>query len=196
MKHSKLEIELRQYANTVLFEIEFVKGLTYLEKDMKLVLESHKKQVIKEELISTVVGLWLSGPYIVKLFGKFVSFLDSIVKKFNNKGFGGEEMADKIFEFGEKYHHVVMKIFNLVASKFTKDPKKQEEIASVLFYSVLGCTAAMGVGHLTDAIKSAEVHPDIVATAAKTAIKAKELYDGITQGLKAIIPDIIRIIKY
>lgn len=195
MKNSKLEMELRQYAKTVLFEIEFVKGLKYLERDVNRVLEYHKKDIIKEELLSTVVGLWLSGPYIVKLFGKFIGYVESMMQKYLKMGFNGDQLSKKIIEFSEKYHHVVMKAFKFVAGKFTKDPKKQEEVAEVLFYSVIGCLAASGAGHIVDAVSSSHISPDIVAKAAKTAIKAKELYDGVTQGLKAIIPDIISMIK-
>lgn len=195
MKNTKLEMELRQYANTVLFEIEFVKGLKYLERDMTKVLKFSKRQRIDEGL-ETIVGLWLSGPYIVKLFGKFISYLDEIVKKFNNKGFGGEEMSKKVMEFAEKYHHIVMKVFEWVAGKFTKDEKKKEVIAEWLFYGTVAALLASGTGHIVDSISSSNVDSGIIGKVAKTAIKAKEVYDGVTQGLKSIIPDIINYIKY
>jgi len=197
MKNEKLEKALRAKIRRVILEIqlekEFVRGLRILESDVVKELSSKPKI---NEGISTAVGLLLSGPYIVKLFGKFVSFIDGVVKKFNGKGFGGQQLADKIIEFSEKYHEKVMWIFKKVAGMFTKDEHKKEQIASLLFTGVVAALLAHSVGDILTKVQSTLFDTEILTTGMKAAVKAGEVYDGIKKALGAIMPKVVSIAQH
>lgn len=163
------------------------------------ILEEDVRQVSRtrnlNEGIDTIIGLWLSGPYIVKLFGKFVKYLDDIVKKFNDKGFGGEALAKKIIEFADKYHHKVMWIFEKVASKFTKDPKRITQISEMLFTAVIAGLLAVSVGGIVKSVKALSLDAGVFAKSMKAAVKSKEVMKGVQLAINEIIPEITAIAR-
>jgi len=184
----KLNILLEREIRLTMLEVDFVKGLAILESDMVKACRNYKPQV--NEGLSTVIGLWLSGPYVVKLFGKFVSYLDGIAQKYLKKGFGGKELSEKILEFAEKYHHKVMWIFEKVAGKFTKDHDKAEHIAELLYTIVIGALLGQTVGDSFTSITNSGFSADVLAKAAKASVKAGELITGVENAFKAFLPTI------
>lgn len=189
MSNTPIDRIIRHKVRVAIIEVKFVEGISILERDVIRECRNVKNTV--NEGLSSIVGLWLSGPYIIKLFGNFITYMDSIVKKFNKTGFGGEKLGNKIIEFSEKYHHKVMWIFEKVAEKFTKDHQKQKTIAELLFTIVIGALLGHSIGDMVTNIATGSFDSEILTKAAKAAIKAKELYTGVTNAMKIYIPSII-----
>jgi hypothetical protein len=170
------EISMDQYLKSA-FDV--------LERDIKKALDS-KEEVPVKEGIDSIIGLWLSGPYVVKVFGNFLKYLDKVVKHYNKKGIGLEEIAEKIINFSEKYHHFVMKPFELLVSKFTKDKSAGKDLANLMFYTVvLVLLGKLGVD-LGDAIASAKIDSGVVIKAVKAGIKGAEIWEGLALSLKMV----------
>lgn len=171
---------------------QLMSAFNILESDVK---RYEYKQTRLNEGIDSIIGLWLSGPYIVKLFGKFVNYLNDVVKKFNKKGFGGDVLAQKIIQFADRYHHKVMWIFEKVAGKFTKDPKRIEQIAELLFTAVIGGLLAFSVGGIVKTVKSLTFDSSTIVQTMKAAVKSKELMKGVQLAIEEIIPEITAIAR-
>jgi hypothetical protein len=193
MNKKKLDILLEREIRLAVLEVEFVRGFAILENDMVKVCRSYRPQV--NEGIASVVGLLLSGPYILKLFGGTISYLDSLAQKYLKIGFGGQKLAKIILDFAEKYHHKVMWIFEKVAEKFTKDKTKVEKVANMMFATVIGALLGHTVGdffeEIVNQIETGSFDTGVLVTAAKAAIKGKELQKGIINAFSKVTPDII-----
>jgi hypothetical protein len=176
------------------FRQDMRRAFSILEQDVHSNIGKIRNRRI-DEGIDSIIGLVLSGPFIVKMFGKFVNYLDSLAKKYLNKGFGGDVIAKKIIEFADKYHHKILWPFEKVAEKFTSDPEKKEKIAELLLTGVIGAFLAVSLGSVFSAIKSSTLDSNALLQSMKSAIKSKEVVNGIRSSLDDIIPEIVAIAK-
>jgi len=199
MQNKVLENALRRKVRRIVVEIhfekQFLKGLDILSED---VVRICRNKTLVNEGVSTVIGLLLSGPFIVKMFGKFVSFLqssiDKLLKKYLGLGLGEPEIANKILEFAEKYHEKVMWIFEKVAGMMTKDPDKKELIAKLIFTGVMAGLLGHTLEEIVTTIKSTFFSSELLVQGMKAAIKTTEVIDGITAAMKAIAPKIMSLL--
>lgn len=173
------------------FDRKILNAFNILEEDVR---RFTRRPNLKEG-IDTIIGLWLSGPYIVKLFGKFVNYVNDIVTRFNQKGFGGDVLAKKIIDFADRYHPKVMWIFEKVASKFTKDPKRITQISELLFTAVIGGLLAVSVGGIVKSVKALSLDSGTLMKTMKAAVKSKEVMKGVQLAIDEIIPEITAIAR-
>tara|TARA_R110000822_G_scaffold25937_4_gene78453 strand:+ start:238 stop:810 length:573 start_codon:yes stop_codon:yes gene_type:complete len=136
-----------------------------------------------------ILGLVLSTPFLLKIVGKGLATAQSYIKRNG----GNEKMVgDYIVKFSDKMHHMLMKPFELLASRFTSDHRKQEIFAEVVIAGVVFVLMAMsglsaarymtslrfkpaGLYTFKTLVKGAEVKPTISKIMARTATIAKDM---------------------
>lgn len=135
-----------------------------------------------EALASTVLGLVVSGPFIIKLIGKAVRRAERFFKA--NKNDEGK-VSQYILDFADHAHHELLKPFKLLASTFTDDPKKQKVFAEVMISGIIAILLVDSGLSLKKALASTDVNQSLVY-AAKSSIKSVELAPQIIELLKFV----------
>jgi hypothetical protein len=188
-KNRITETQLRQYLNEkikrILKEAEAredmdrygLAAFSALESDVETAADEAEDKM--SEAIDTIIGLILSGPFILKMFGRFIKFISKAIEKKFGVGQAGTEAGEWLIHFAEKYHHVVMKPFEHVASKFTDDPAKQQKIALHLFNLVIAALLVYTGYSFMKKIQSAHYDWGAVWKVMKVHIKGAELWSNV-----------------
>lgn len=141
-----------------------------LERRIEKAADSIEKRQ-NESLIGSVLGLVISGPFLLKLLGKWLQPVEKFLKQ-NSKD--QKLVTDSIIEFAEHMHHKLEQPLIKLAATFTDDAGKQRKFADAIMAGIL--TILIMDGGITSfkAIQNSQVNVAML-NAAKSSIKGVEL---------------------
>jgi hypothetical protein len=154
-----------------------------IQSDFKkgFVLQDGQKKTINE--VATVVGIlgyMLLSNTIANMLAKFAQ---RQAKKYN---WGkGEEAAKNLYKWTHDNEKAFQAPIRRVVGLFTKDPKKTDQIASVIYAIVILMMAGQAGGNAASYLKKAQYLKGGLYTL-KTAIKGKEvhaLFSDVVSGI-------------
>lgn len=141
-----------------------------------------------KEGVATVLGLILSGPFIVKMFGKFILLLEKVIASLRKKD--PTQNGQSIIKFSDKFHHIILKPFEKLAKMITKDISKQKKFANYMFHGVIGILLIHGGVSVAQHLASSKVNATLALDIAKNGIKSAELRTGIRELIQAAASEI------
>lgn len=162
------------------------------EQDLKLAFDVLSRDIDQatqdaedevQEGVTTIIGLVLSGPFIVKMFGKFVRFLEKKIAQIKKEE--PTQAGNRILAFADKFHHVIMIPFLKLAKLMVKEPAKQKKLANYMFHGTIGLLLIHGGIKIATALESATVNPALALDLAKNGVKSTELISGIKDIIRA-----------
>lgn len=162
-------------------EQELKAAFDVLEKDIDQAVRNAKSDVSEE--VSSIIGLVLSGPFIVKLFGKFIKYIEKKIAQFKRED--PTQVGEKILNFAEKFHHIVMIPFEKLSKLLVKDQAKQKKLANYLFHGTIGILLLHGGYKLASKLTSDVINVNLALDLAKNGIKGAELTTGMKEIIKS-----------
>lgn len=124
-----------------------------------------------ESLIGSVLGLVISGPFLLKLLGKWLQPVEKFLKQ-NSKD--QKLVTDSIIEFADHMHHKLEQPLIKLASTFTDDTGKQRKFADAMMAGILAILIVDGGLTSIKALSNLEINTAVL-NSAKTSIKGAEL---------------------
>lgn len=124
-----------------------------------------------ESLIGSVLGLIISGPFLLKLLGKWLQPVEKFLKQ-NSKD--QKLVTDSIIEFANHMHHKLEQPLIKLATTFTDDNNKQQKFADAIMAGILAILIIDGGISSLKSLQNLEINTALVNTA-KTSIKGVEL---------------------
>lgn len=124
-----------------------------------------------ESLIGSVLGLVISGPFLLKLLGKWLLPVEKFLRQ-NRKD--QKLVMDSVIEFADHMHHKLEQPLIKLAATFTDDTTKQRKFADAVMAGVLVILIADGGISSIESLKNLQIN-NAVLNSAKTSIKGAEL---------------------
>lgn len=152
------------------FEIQIDDLLGDLEKNIKRGAQAVERRQ-NEAAVASVLGLILSGPFLVKILGKT---LNVAIKFLTNNKDNESAVGNYLIALSEKMHHSLEKPFKLLAKPFTDDPKKQKIFAEIMIAGIIAILLIHSGAAAGTALSKMQVKKSLVYSA-KTSIKGTEL---------------------
>jgi len=143
-----------------------------------------KKQ--NEAVLSSALGLVLSGPFLIKIVGNVINKAKKLITKSNDTS----KMGDAIISFADKMHHSLEKPFKLLAKTFTNDPKKQALFAQAVMAGLISILLVDSGVSFAKYVQKMNIKSSLVY-GAKSAIKSTELR-GMMAELGAFVKEILK----
>lgn len=124
-----------------------------------------------ESLIGSVLGLIISGPFLLKLLGKWLQPVEKFLKQ-NSKD--QKLVTDSIIEFANHMHHKLEQPLIKLATTFTDDNNKQQKFADAIMAGLLAILIIDGGISSLKSLQNLEINTALL-NSAKTSIKGAEL---------------------
>lgn len=124
-----------------------------------------------ESLIGSVLGLIISGPFLLKLLGKWLQPVEKFLKQ-NSKD--QKLVTDSIIEFANHMHHKLEQPLIKLATTFTDDNNKQQKFADAIMAGILAILIIDGGISSLKSLQNLEINTALL-NSAKTSIKGAEL---------------------
>lgn len=124
-----------------------------------------------ESLIGSVLGLVISGPFLLKLLGKWLQPVEKFLKQ-NRKD--QRLVTDSIIEFAEHMEHKLEQPLIKLAATFTDDTDKQQKFADAMMAGILTILVVDGGLNSFKALGDLQINSALL-NSAKTSIKGAEL---------------------
>lgn len=124
-----------------------------------------------ESIIGSVLGIIISGPFILKLIGKFLLPVEKFLRQ--NKG-NQKLVMDSVIEFAEHMHHKLEQPLMKLASTFTKDTATQQKFTDAFMAGLLAILIVDGGISSIKSLQNLQMDKSLLYTA-KTSIKGAEL---------------------
>lgn len=159
-----------------------------LESGVASTIKKTQEEQLKEGGAAGIIGLVLSGPFIIKIFGKFIKYAEKLIGKF--KKAEPTTVGDRIIKFAEHAHHVVMIPFYRIAKVITNDTTKQKKFANYMFHGIIGMLLLHGGYTIVKNITSNVVNINLALDIAKNTVKGVELTSGIRNIMAGALAEI------
>lgn len=129
-----------------------------------------------ESLIGSVLGLIISGPFLLKLLGKFLLPVEKFLRQ-NRKD--QKLVMDSVIEFADHMHHKLEQPLIKLASVCTDDKAKQQKFADAMMAGILTILIIDGGISSIKSLQNLEINSALL-NSAKSAIKGAELSSKLT----------------